>query len=52
MYCFMFLVPRVNGRNVTVYENAGEAAVQFERSGQLDSNVTIHVATVDGTAVG
>ena len=45
-------MPRVEGSNVTIIENDGVAVVQFKRSEQMDSDITIHVATVDGTAIG
>ena len=48
----IYIVPRIESSNVTVYENDGVAVVQFERSGQMESDVMIHVATVDGTAKG
>ena len=51
--CFMLLVPeKIKGNNVTVFENDKVAVVQIERSGPLDSEILIHVATVDGTAIG
>ena len=48
----MLLVPKVKGGNVTIFENDGEAVVHIERSEQLDSEISIYVATVDGTAIG
>ena len=49
---YILLVPKVNASNVTTFENDGVAVVQFERSGQMDSDVMIYVTTVDGTAIG
>ena len=51
-FTMFYIVPKIEGSNVTVFENDGVAVVQFERSEQLDSDVMIHVATVDGTAIG
>ena len=45
-------MPRVKGSNVTIVENDGVAVVQIERSEQLDSDIMIYIATVDGTAIG
>ena len=50
--CFIYVVPKVEGSNVTIFENNGVAVVQFERREQLDSDVMIFVTTVDGTAKG
>ena len=49
---FIYVVPKVEGSNATIFENDGVAVVQFERSEQLDSDVMIYVTTVDGTAKG
>ena len=51
-FYFIYVVPEIEGSNVTIFENDGVAVVQFERSEQLDSDVMIYVTTVDGTAIG
>ena len=47
-----FVVPKIKGSNITIFENDGVAVVQIERSEKLDNDVMIYVATVDGTAKG
>ena len=48
----MFVVSKIKAHNATIFEHDGVAVVQIERSEQLDSDVMIYVATVDGTAKG
>ena len=42
----------VKSNDVIVFEDDGNAVVQIERSGKVDNEILIHVATVDGTAKG
>ena len=51
-YLYIFVVSRIKGSNITIFENNGVAVVQIERSEKLDNDVMIYVATVDGTAKG
>ena len=51
-YLYIFVVPKIKGSNITIFENDGVAVVQIERSEKLDNDVMIYVATVDGTAKG
>jgi len=37
---------------VTVFENDGTAIIKIERIGSLNSNISVNVKTVDGTALG
>ena len=51
-YLYIFVVPKIKGSNITIFENDGVAVVHIERSEKLDNDVMIYVATVDGTAKG
>ena len=51
-YLYTFVVPKIKGSNIAIFENDGVAVVQIERSEKLDNDVMIYVATVDGTAKG
>ena len=52
MYLYIFVVAKIKGSNITIFENDGVAVVHIERSEKLDNDVMIYVATVDGTAKG
>ena len=49
---FILLVPTVHSTNVTVSENDGIAVIQIERTGPLNSDISVNIATVNGTALG
>ena len=52
MSYFILLVPKINSSNVIVFENEGVAVVQIKRSGPLNNEILVNVATMDGTAIG
>ena len=49
---FKLLVPVIKGSNMTISENDKAAVVQITRSGPLHSEILIHIATENGTAMG
>ena len=49
---FILLAPEIKGNNEIVFENDGEAIVQFKRSEPLKSVILGYVTTVDETARG
>ena len=46
------LDPRVETRNVTVFESDKTVDVEVKRSGMLNSNIVLNVVTMNGTAFG
>ena len=49
---FVLLVSTVHSSNVTVSENDGIAVIQIERTGPLNSDISVNIETVNGTALG
>ena len=49
---FVLLVPAVHSSNVTVSENDGIAVIQIERTGPLNSDISVNISTANGTALG